>query len=100
MKNKIRHSEKGFALPLALLLLVVMTIMGLTLVTITSNEHNANNDKDSNQQVFYAAESGISVAKSWMVGNITSFSSSPPNNLDSKLRFCKASLFSKFKKFQ
>ena len=93
MKNKFKNSEKGFALPLALLLLVVMTIMGLTLVTITSNEHNANNDKDSNQQVFYAAESGISVAKSWMVGSITSFSSSPPNNLDSKLRFCKASLF-------
>ena len=93
MKNVKRNSEKGFALPLALLLLVVMTIMGLTLVTITSNEHNANNDKDSNQQVFYAAESGISVAKSWMVGSITSFSSSPPNNLDSKLRFCKASFF-------
>ena len=66
MKNKFKNSEKGFALPLALLLLVVMTIMGLTLVTITSNEHKANTDKDSNQQVFYAAESGISVAKKYM----------------------------------
>ena len=97
MKNKIRHSEKGFALPLALLLLVVMTIMGLTLVTITSNEHNANNDKDSNQQVFYAAESGISVAKNWMVGNISKFSSYPPDNLDGQLRFCKASFFPNLK---
>ena len=93
MKNKFKEIEKGFALPLALLLLVVMTIMGTTLVTISSNEHNANNDKDSNQQVFYAAESGISVAKSWMVGNISKFSSSPPNNLDGQLRFCKASFF-------
>ena len=93
MKNKFRKNEKGFALPLALLLLVVMTIMGLTLVTITSNEHNANNDKDGNQQTFYAAESGISVAKSWMVGNISKFSASPPNNLDGQLRFCKASFF-------
>ena len=67
MKNKFKNNEKGFALPLALLLLVVMTIMGLTLVTITSNEHKANTDKDSNQQVFYAAESGISVAKKYMV---------------------------------
>ena len=65
--------KKGFALPLALLLLVVMTIMGATLVNITSTEHNANTNKDSNQQTFYAAESGISVAKSWMVGNIVSF---------------------------
>jgi len=34
MKTINKNSEKGFALPLALLLLVVMTIMGLTLVTI------------------------------------------------------------------
>ena len=93
MKNKFKETEKGFALPLALLLLVVMTIMGATLVTISSNEHNANNDKDSNQQAFYAAESGISVAKNWMVGNVSNFSSTPPNDLDSKLRFCKASFF-------
>ena len=93
MKNLKKNSEKGFALPLALLLLVVMTIMGATLVNITSTEHNANTNKDSNQQTFYAAESGISVAKSWMVGNISKFSASPPNNLDSQLRFCKASFF-------
>ena len=82
MKNKFKNSEKGFALPLALLLLVVMTIMGLTLVTITSNEHNANNDKDSNQQVFYAAESGISVAKKYMVDNTSLITGSSQVNLD------------------
>jgi len=93
MKNKFKNSEKGFALPLALLLLVVMTIMGLTLVTITSNEHNANNDKDSNQQVFYAAESGISVAKKYMVDNISLITGSSQRNLDGDLKFCKASFF-------
>ena len=93
MKTIKKNSEKGFALPLALLLLVVMTIMGATLVNITSSEHNANTNKDSKQQTFYAAESGISVAKSWMVGNISKFSTSPPNNLDSPLRVCKASFF-------
>ena len=93
MKNKIRNNEKGFALPLALLLLVVMTIMGLTLVTITSNEHNANNEKDSNQQVFYAAESGISVAKKYMVDNTSIITGSSQTNLDGDLKFCKASFF-------
>ena len=81
MKNKFRNNEKGFALLLALLLFVVMTIMGAILVTITSNEHKANTDKDTSQQVFYAAESGISVAKKWMVDNT------------SDLRFCKATFF-------
>ena len=93
MKNKFRKNEKGFALPLALLLLVVMTIMGLTLVTITSNEHNANNDKDGNQQTFYAAESGISVAKKYMVDNTSLITGSSQRNLDGDLKFCKASFF-------
>ncbi len=93
MKIMKKNSERGFALPLALLLLVVMTIMGVTLVNISSGEHNANNEKDNNQQTFYAAESGISVAKNWMVGNVSKFSASPPNNLDGQIRFCKASFF-------
>ena len=93
MKNKFKNNEKGFALPLALLLLVVMTIMGVTLVTISSNEHRANNDKDSNQQAFYAAESGISVAKKYMVDNTSLITGSAQMNLDRDLRFCKASFF-------
>ena len=92
MKNKFKKNEKGFALPLALLLLVVMTIMGATLVTITSGEHKANTDKDTSQQVFYAAESGISVAKKYMVDNTSTFNGSQ-SNLDGNLKFCKASFF-------
>ena len=70
-----------------------MTIMGLTLVTITSNEHNANNDKDGNQQTFYAAESGISVAKKYMVDNTSLITGYSQRNLDGDLKFCKASFF-------
>ena len=93
MKNKFKNTEKGFALPLALLLLVVMTIMGTTLVTISSNEHTANTDKDQGQQAFYAAESGISVAKKYMVDNTSIITGSSQTNLDGDLKFCKASLF-------
>ena len=93
MKHKFKDNEKGFALPLALLLLVVMTIMGLTLVTITSNEHNANNNKDTNQQTFYAAESGISIAKKYMVDNTSLITGSTHRNLEGDLKFCKASFF-------
>ena len=92
MKNKFKNNEKGFALPLVLLLLVVMTIMGTTLVTISSNEHKSNTEKDSNQQTFYAAESGISVAKKYMVDNTSTFNGSQ-SNLDGNLKFCKASFF-------
>ena len=90
MKNKFKNNEKGFALPLALLLLVVMTIMGTTLVSITSKDHKANTSKDMSQQVFYAAESGISQAKKYLVDTTTLTSQNSPN---SKSRFCKTSFF-------
>ena len=93
MKNKFKKNEKGFALPFALLLMVVMAIMGVTLVTVISNEHNANNNKDTNQQTFYAAESGIAVAKKWMVDNMPALAGNPTNNLNSKISFCKATFF-------
>ena len=49
-----------------------MTIMGATLVSISHLQNIMPIlNKDSNQQTFYAAESGISVAKNWMVGNIS-----------------------------
>ena len=85
MKTDFKNNEKGFALPLVLLLLVVMTIMGATLVTISSNEHSANTDKDQSQQAFYAAESGISVAKKWMVDNTSLLIGSSQKNLDNDL---------------
>ena len=90
MKNKFKNNEKGFALPLALLLLVVMTIMGVTLVSITSKDHKANTNKDMSQQVFYAAESGISQAKKYLVDTTTL---APQNNPNSKSKFCKTSFF-------
>ena len=72
-----------------------MTIMGSILVNVTSKEHNANNNKDSNQQTFYAAESGIAIAKKWMTmtDNMKALAATPPNNLNAKIRFCKATFF-------
>ena len=90
MKNKFKNNEKGFALPLVLLLLVVMTIMGTTLVSITSKDHKANTSKDMSQQAFYAAESGITQAKKYLVDTKTL---TPQNSPNSKSRFCKTSFF-------
>ena len=86
MKNK----EKGFALPVALLLLVVMTLMGAALVSISAGDIRANNEKDYSQQAFYAAESGISQAKKYLVDTKTL---TPQNSPNSKSRFCKTSFF-------
>ena len=57
--------NKGFALPVSLMLLVVMTLMGVALVSVTSSDMSSNTDRDDSSQAFYAAESGISMAKQW-----------------------------------
>ena len=97
MKNKLNKNERGFALPLVLLLLVVMTIMGSTLVNISSQEHKANTDKDTSQQVFYAAESGIAIAKTWMTTETSTLESASQTARDGSLKFCKTTLFPNLK---
>ena len=95
--KKIKHkkSEKGFALALALLLLVIMSLMGASLVIVASGDHRGNTLKDSNQQTFYAAESGIAEAKKWLLKEsdantlIRGSSWMPP----SALSFCNFELF-------
>ena len=95
MSGKKKGSEKGFALPLALLLLVVMSLMGSILISKTTTEHIANTTKDLSQQSFYAAESGITAAKNWMISETGQdlLKNSSPSNVDRDLRFCKTSMF-------
>ena len=92
LKKKNQHA---FALPLALLLLVVMSLMGTILISKTTKEHNSNTTKDLSQQSFYAAESGITAAKNWMVSDAGQdlLKNSSPSNIDRDLKFCKTSMF-------
>ena len=91
MKNILKKNANGFALPLALLLLVVMSLMASILISKINSEHKANTLKDENQQAFYAAESGITVAKKWMVANSDALKNAPPIFIDEG--FCRTSMF-------
>ncbi|MSP11282.1 MAG: hypothetical protein EXR14_06795 [Pelagibacteraceae bacterium] len=62
-KKRFKKKERGFALVVAILLLVVMTIMGSTLVALVSNDFKENDRRDYYQQALYAAETGITQAK-------------------------------------
>ena len=48
-----RKKEKGFALILSLVLLLVMSLMGGSLIVIASGDHKSNNTSDEYQQVFF-----------------------------------------------
>ena len=85
-----KKSEKGFVLALALLMLVVLSLMGVTLAIVAAGDHKKNALKDSNQQAFYAAETGITEAKKWLAAQSTLSVNADPN---SNLKFCKTSSF-------
>ena len=57
--NKINKNEKGFTLVLALVLLLVMSLMGGSLIVISSGDHQSNNTSDEYQQAFYVAETAL-----------------------------------------
>ena len=92
-KIKYKKSEKGFAIALALLLLLVMSLMGATLVVVSSSDHRENTLKDTDQQAFYAAESGIKEARRWMETTSLSKTLSAISDPNSLLAFCNTKLF-------
>lgn len=83
---KKNNHESAFALVLAILLLVVMSVMGVTLVAIVSNDFKENDRRDYYQNALYAAETAVEVAKkdlinkgktSLPVASSTAWTSSP-----------------------
>ena len=90
--KKYKKSEKGFIIVLAILILLVMSLMGTTLVVIASNDHKGNTLRDYNQQTFYAAETGIQEAKEYLNQQVQKGVKFKPYDLG-PLNFCKTSFF-------
>jgi Tfp pilus assembly protein PilX len=90
--KKYKKSEKGFVIVLAILILLVMSLMGTTLVVIASNDHKGNTLRDYNQQTFYAAETGIQEAKEYLNQQVQKGVKFKPYDLG-PLNFCKTSFF-------
>ena len=91
-KIKNRKSETGFIVILAVLLLLVMSLMGTTLVIIASNDHEGNLQRDYNQQTFYAAETGIYEAKEYLNQQVQKGVKLKPYDIG-PLNFCKTAFF-------
>jgi hypothetical protein len=61
--EKVRSSEGGFALVLAILSLMLLTFLGLTLATTTSTELQIATNFRWSQQALYNAEAGLEASK-------------------------------------
>lgn len=64
MKSDTRHeAQRGFALILAILALLLLTFLGLTLATTTSSELQIATNYRWSQQAYYNAEAGIEAGR-------------------------------------
>lgn len=69
MKSDTRHeAQRGFALILAILALMLLTFLGLTLATTTSSELQIATNYRWSQQAYYNAEAGIEAGKIMLRG--------------------------------
>ena len=90
LKRKKFKNQRGFAIALALLMLVVMSLMGATWLVVVAGDHKRNSNQDVNQQAFYAAESGLSDARVWLSKETPL---TPRGNPDNQSKFCKTDFF-------
>jgi hypothetical protein len=63
MEDRVRAGEKGFALILAILSLMLLTFLGLTLAATTSTELQIATNYRWSQQALYNAEAGLEAAR-------------------------------------
>lgn len=59
MKTKHLNNEKGIAIVVAILLLLVVTLIGISAINTTTFEANISGNKRASEQTFYIAEAGI-----------------------------------------
>ena len=59
-----RRGESGFALFLAILLLLILTVIGIALLFTASTERSLSGNETKVSKVFYAACSGVDFATS------------------------------------
>lgn len=61
--KKILKGQEGYALFLALLALLLLTVLGLSLMTISTNTMNYSVSERGNQSSFYIAEAGLTAKR-------------------------------------
>ena len=83
-----KDNEKGFALVLSLVLLLVMSLMGGSLIVITAGDHQNNNTSDTYQQTFYVAETALLEGEKYIINQYLGPRSPPSNARETSKRNC------------
>ena len=65
-----KKNEKGFALVLAIVLLLAMSLMGGGLILVSSGDHKGNTTSDNYQQTFYVAETALLEGEKYLINKV------------------------------
>ena len=93
-----KDNEKGFALVLSLVLLLVMSLMGGSLIVITAGDHQNNNTSDTYQQAFYVAETALLEGEKYIINQYLGPRSPPSNARETSKRNKPTNKYGPFKK--
>ena len=75
----MNKTQRGFALVISLLLLLMMTVMGITMIARSNLNTNMSVEYDKSEHIFIAAEAGIEHARRYLE-NMSSKNQYPGNN--------------------
>ena len=64
--KKLNKNIEGFTLVMSILILLVMSLIGVTMITLIRGEFSENERRDNYQQTLYAAETAINLGKTWL----------------------------------
>lgn len=70
-KTSLRHSQRGVALVVALVLLVVVTLVGLAAIRGTTMQQQMTSNFYDREVGFQSAEAGLRAGETWVVANPT-----------------------------
>ena len=65
------YRQKGAALAVSLLILMVMTVLGISAMSTTTLQERMANNHRQNQLAFQSAEAALRTAEAWLVANVT-----------------------------
>lgn len=76
-KKHLFKDEFGYTLPIVLLILVVLSILGMSLISVTMNSLKLSDNERKDQAVYYVAESGATVVLSEIETLVKTLSNRP-----------------------
>ncbi len=83
--GKLRDGEHGSALIISMMIMVILTMLGVTFAVLAAQEERISVNSRDHQQTLYAAEAVVEIAKTWF--NDPDTATNPMKPLSNQMRY-------------